>query len=64
MLWYQIACNRNDGNNGDDGDKGERVAVKVAVAATSGTTTAAVTTLQWAIIFSDAGSSLQAYFEE
>jgi hypothetical protein len=51
----------HDGNNRIDGDdKG----VAISVAAESGTMTATVTTSQRAVIFSDAKSSLQAYFEE
>ncbi len=38
-----IAHDGNDGNNGDDGDKGEGAAISIAAA--SGMTTAAVTTL-------------------
>jgi hypothetical protein len=57
-----IAHSRNNGNDGDDGNEGEGAALSVAAA--SGTMTAAVTTLQWAIISSDAKSSLQAYVEE
>ncbi len=57
-----IAFNRNDGNNGDNGDSGEGAAINVAVAL--GTTTAAVTTSQRAIISSDAKSSLHEYVDE
>jgi hypothetical protein len=47
---------KNNGNNGDNWDMREGVAF--CIAAASGTTTAAVTTLQRAVISSDAKSFL------